>query len=60
MQRFLQKQCQGTNYFRMKKFITGKSKTITASFLVGGMLAGCSKEADVKPSLMNAHESKSA
>jgi len=48
MQRFLQTHCQGSNYCKMKKFLTGESKTmIIASFLIGGMLAGCSKAVDV-------------
>ena len=32
---------------------------ITASILIGGMLAGCSKAVDVKPSFMNTLESES-
>lgn|GEM_PF-6079260 len=43
--------------YEMKKHLTGKTVTIVY-FLIGCIVAGCSKEADVKPSLFSSKESQ--
>ena len=43
----------------MKKHLTGKT-VIIAYFLISGIIAGCSKQVDIKPSLMNAQSIKTS